>query len=1018
MASLQDGDPAYVGGYRLLERLAVGGMGIVYLGESPSGRKVAVKLIRLEQAGDPEFRARFAREVEACRLVSGFHTAAFIAADADADRPWLVTQYVPGSSLDARVRRDGALDSAAVHQLAAALAEGLDAIHSAGLVHRDLKPANILLADDGPRIIDFGIAKRTGSSGDLRLTATGIVVGTPAFLSPEQLGADRPVGPASDIFSLGSVLAFAATGRAPFEVGDLTATMYAIVSRPPVLRLPPGPLLDIITACLAKDPAGRPTAAALLTYLYRTRSSPPPDPGPHGADRAIVAPAAAVPDPRASLLPDHRPDRPATAGPVTGGPAAGGPAAGKPAPVRAFVRRGALTRRSPAPRAWVPPVPVAPADGARADLPLVPPSPVQVRPARYGWRLVAAGAAGRWLASANGDGIIASWLAASGQPVRSWPAEAGVRAMAAGPDDLLVVATDDGRVRAWDVTTGTGRRYLPDSVAGLTGPGVRVRDLALDPAGSWLAASVDGRLLLWDVTDPGEPLLAAKLPTRAEVTALSFDDTGWRLATGDADGKVHVWDLAELADAAPVPATPGASAFDAVPLGTTWIHPPGTLPDVSRPQSGRVLALAWDDAGDRWLSVGARGRPDGATAAGHAAGTAPGTVADGIGIAGVALRAAAVSPAGGFAAMIDDTRGRVYLADLDGPADGGPAEPRVLDDADLTVTGVSFAGSGMLAVGASDGSLRLWDPSRRATREVRAADSAASAVAAVAASPGGERLVISDRRAELTSFSAANGSCKPGWAVSSRPAGECLAFRADGTRLATAGDVVRIWDSADGSPIGVLPGRTGRARAVATDHDGNRIAAAWAEAVVTVWQGRKLLWELTGHYGAVLTVAFAASPGLLLSAGDDHTIRAWDLAAGKEIASHTPLGYRVTVLAASRSGAVIAGGCADGTIRLCADGKPGTLPDWTDAPVLAGHVHGITAMSFDPGGRFLASASRDGTARVWDLATRSATTVLLPGAAAVVCADGTWRGLGESDGLLWQAVGLTRVPLPTLEADT
>ena len=392
---------------------------------------------------------------------------------------------------------------------------------------------------------------------------------------------------------------------------------------------------------------------------------------------------------------------------------------------------------------------------------------------------------------------------------------------------------------------------------------------------------------------------------------------------------------------------------------------------------------------------------------------------DGIGIAGVPLRAAALSPGGGFAAMIDDVRGRVYLADLDRPADDGPADPRVLDDTDLTVTGVAFADSGMLAVGASDGSLRVWDPSRRATRLVRAAGSAMTAVAAVAASPDGERLVICDRRAELTSFSAVNGSFEPGWAVGAPPAGECLAFRADGTRLATAGDVVRIWDAADGSPTAILPGRTGRgARAVAADHDGNRVAVAWAESVVTVWQGRKLLWELTGHYGAVLTVAFAPRPGLLLSAGDDHTIRTWDLATGTEVACHTPLGYRVTVLAASRSGAVIAGGCADGTIRLCEDGKPGTLPDWTDAPVLAGHVHGITAMSFDPSGRFLASASRDGTVRVWDLATRSATTVLLPGAAAVVCADGTWRGLGETDGLLWQAVGLTRVPLPTLEADT
>jgi WD40 repeat protein len=1000
MAALQDGDPSYVGAFRLLERLAVGGMGIVYLGESPSGRKVAVKLIRPEQAGAPEYRARFQSEVAACRLVSGFHTAAFVDADADADRPWLVTQYVPGPSLDARVRRDGAFEQAAVHQLAAALAEGLDAIHSAGLVHRDLKPANILMADDGPRIIDFGIAKRSRDGGDLRLTATGIVVGTPAFLSPEQLSDDSPVGPASDIFSLGSVLAFAATGRAPFDVGDLSATMYAIVHRPPLLHLAAGPLLDILTACLAKDPASRPTAAALLTYLYRTRSSPSPDQGLHRADGAgeAAAPVAAV----VPAPPRRLPPNPAPASLM-----AGAPASAKPAPVRAFIRRGALARRPPAPRDPAPPVPAAAAAGSEVGLPQVLPSPVQVRPVRHGWRLVAADAAGRWLASANGDGIITSWLPGPGQPVRSWPAEAGVRAIAAGPDELLVVATDDGRVRAWDVATGIGRRYLPDSVASLTGPGVRVRGLALDPSGNWLAASVGGRLLLWDVTDPGEPLLAAKLPTRAEVTALAFDDTGWRLATGDTDGKIHVWDLAELGDAAPVPATPGTSEFDAVPLETSWIHPPGTLPDANRPRSGRVLALAWDGAHDQWLSVGAQGRPD--TAA------ARGTAADGIGIAGVPLRAAAVSPGGGFAAMIDDVRGRVYLANLDGPADEGAAAPRVLDGTDLSVTGVAFADSGMLAVGGSDGSLRVWDPSRRASRVVRAAG---SPVAAIAAAPRGDRLVISDRHAKLHSFTAVNGSFVPGWAVDAPSAGESLAFRSDGTRLVTAGEVVRIWEAADGSPAGILPGRTGRGRAVAADHDGNRIAVAWAETVVSVWQGRKLLWELTGHYGAVLTVAFAPRPGLLLSAGDDHTIRTWDLATGKEVACHTALGYRVTVLAASRPGAVIAGGCADGTIRLVEDGKPGTLPDWTGAPVLSGHVHGITAMSFDRSGRFLATASRDGTARIWDLATRSATTVLLPGAAAVVSADGTWRGLGETDGLIWQAVGLSRVPLPIMETDT
>jgi WD40 repeat protein len=978
MASLQDGDPRHVAAYRLVERLAAGGMGVVYLGESPGGRRVAVKVIRPDLVGEPEFRARFRREVEAARLVSGFHTAAVVDADPDADPPWMVTQYVPGPSLDARVRRDGPLGPVTVHQLAAALAEGLHAIHSCGLVHRDLKPLNIVMADDGPRIIDFGIAKAMGASSDPRLTATGAIVGTPAFLSPEQLDGS-PIGPASDIFSLGSVVAFAAAGRAPFAAPNFTATSYAIVNKAPDLRPLTGSLLEIITACLAKDPASRPTASALLTYLYRTRPSASPGPPPRAA-ADLWDPARTVPP-----------------GPSTAIPVSIARAQERPDLVRATVRRDALARRASVPR-----VP----DPRPAGTPalLGPPMPsrvqVQVRPAGRGWRLVTAGTDGRWLASANGDGIITAWLAGSGLPVRSWSAGARVRAMAAGPSDLLVVATDDGRVTAWDVAAGTACFYLSGTAPGLTGSHVRVRCLALDPSGTWLAAGVEGRLLLWDVADPNEPLLAAGLPCPAEVTALAFDGTGWRLAAGDEDGKVRVWNLAELADTTAVNTGPGAAEFGALSLETTWVGRPGTLPDASRPHSGRVLALAWDDARDRWLGAdpaGPHGWPGGAAA-------------EGSGIVGVPLRAAALSPGGGFAAMIDDARGRVYLAGLD-----RPGRPRVLDGTDLIITGVAFTGSGALALGGSDGSLRRWHTSRLAMDVIRAAG---SPVTALAASPDGTRLVVSDRDRRLSSFDAVNGSLEPGWTADSPEPAPGMAFRADGKRLVTAGDAARIWNGTDGTLAGVLPGRTGRARSIAADRDGKRIAAAWAETVVTVWEDRRLLWELTGHKGAVLTVAFGPRPGLLVSAGDDETIRIWDLATGRETTCHRSLGYRVTVLAASPSGTTLAAGCADGTVRLYEAGLRGTLPGWADAPVLAGHAHGITAMSFDISGRFLATGSRDGTARIWDMATRSATAVLLPGAAAVMSPDGTWRGLGETGGLIWQAAGLTRMPLSTLEALT
>jgi serine/threonine protein kinase len=257
---LQPGDPELIGPYRLRGRLGAGGMGRVYLGLSPGGRAVAIKVIRAELAQDPEFRARFRREVAVARTVSGLYTAPVLDADADGPEPWLATAYVPGPSLADAVSQHGPLPAASVLMLAAGLAEGLTAIHAAGVVHRDLKPANVLLADDGPRVIDFGISRGAEASA---LTQTGLVVGSPGFMSPEQ-AEGREVGPPSDIFSLGAVLAFAATGRGPFGSGSTPALVYRVVHDVPQLdQVPPG-VRPLIERCLAKDPAGRPSAADLL----------------------------------------------------------------------------------------------------------------------------------------------------------------------------------------------------------------------------------------------------------------------------------------------------------------------------------------------------------------------------------------------------------------------------------------------------------------------------------------------------------------------------------------------------------------------------------------------------------------------------------------------------------------------------------------------------------------------------------------------------------------------------------
>jgi Protein kinase domain len=266
VGGLQPGDPQWAGPYRLLGRLGSGGMGQVFLGRSAGGRPVAVKVIRPDLAGDVNFRARFRQEVSAARKVSGLYTALVVDADPDGQMPWLATAYVPGPSLADAVASHGQLPAETVLALAAGLAEGLHAIHAAGLVHRDMKPSNVLLADDGPRVIDFGISRAVEASA---LTHTGAVVGSPGFMSPEQ-AVGHEVGPQSDMFSLGAVLTFAATGEGPFGTGPTHALIYRVVHGQPSLDRLPAQVRPLVERCLAKDPADRPTAGELLAHLSTT----------------------------------------------------------------------------------------------------------------------------------------------------------------------------------------------------------------------------------------------------------------------------------------------------------------------------------------------------------------------------------------------------------------------------------------------------------------------------------------------------------------------------------------------------------------------------------------------------------------------------------------------------------------------------------------------------------------------------------------------------------------------------
>ncbi|WP_432077388.1 PQQ-binding-like beta-propeller repeat protein [Streptomyces sp. YPW6] len=431
-------DPRRIGPFEVLGRLGAGGMGLVYLARSASGRRVAIKTVRTELAEDQLFRVRFTREVEAARAVSGFYTAAVVDADPRAAVPWLATAYVPAPSLEEIVNECGPMPTQAVRWLAAGIAEALQSIHGAGLVHRDLKPSNVLVVEDGPRVIDFGIASGVSNT---RLTMTNVAVGTPAYMSPEQARDSRSVTGASDVFSLGSTLVFAATGHAPFHGANPVETVFMLLREGPDLAGLPDDLRPLIESCMQMDATRRPSPADLQSqlapHLFASggddsgtasawlparatamiearrgggRTAPPaapvpPPPPPRqpprapepdtawrsGADLRSPSPLASpsplsggpapVPSAGPSVAPDSGPVRlPGAKVPIGPGPRAGdgrGAAASHPAPATGWVRPPAGVNGA-SPAATAPAAPV-PAPGPAPDAP----APDRWRPWRF-----------------------------------------------------------------------------------------------------------------------------------------------------------------------------------------------------------------------------------------------------------------------------------------------------------------------------------------------------------------------------------------------------------------------------------------------------------------------------------------------------------------------------------------------------------------------------------------------------------------------------------------------------------
>ncbi|GGZ74848.1 serine/threonine-protein kinase [Streptomyces bluensis] len=312
----ESGSTGSIGGYTVVDRLGSGGMGVVYLARSASGRQVAVKLIHAQYAQDEEFRARFRQEVAAARRVSGAFTAPVVDADPDAEQPWMATLYVPGPALSDMVAKEGPLGGRALRTLALGLVEALRDIHQAGMVHRDLKPSNVLMAEDGPRVIDFGISRAADNQA---LTVTGRLMGTPPFMSPEQFARPKDVTAASDVFSLGSLLVYAATGHGPFDADSPYLTGYQVMHEAPSLYGVPEPLRSIAERCLDKNPYARPELAELQRLFESLPDTPAP---PAWTPPPVPAPAPAPASAPGTVQPPTPTTNPASAQTPTQTPAA------------------------------------------------------------------------------------------------------------------------------------------------------------------------------------------------------------------------------------------------------------------------------------------------------------------------------------------------------------------------------------------------------------------------------------------------------------------------------------------------------------------------------------------------------------------------------------------------------------------------------------------------------------------------------------------------------------------------
>jgi serine/threonine protein kinase len=748
---LHPSDPQRVGSYRLTARLGSGGMGKVYLARTASGRQVVIKVIRSEHAENEEFRTRFAREAEIARRVGGFHTAQVVDADPDADPPWIATAHIPGPTLDQAVRKHGPIAPPALLVLAAGLAEGLKAVHACGLVHRDLKPGNIILTHDGPRIIDFGIARPLDASS---VTAQGAVFGTLPYMSPEQTDGSH-VDPPSDVFSLGTVLAYAATGTNPFSGATMAETLRRIISPAP----DPGDIAPDVRALIAEcwnhDPALRPTPEQILTRFESLdlqdawppdhlaalegigpatgHSSQPPVSG-SASQPPVSGPSSQPPVSGSSSQPSAagHSSPPRAAGHTSWPPVTGSPshprAAGTPSWPPASGSPVSDPPNSNPPNSNPPPLrgpAVGPAPMTAGYRGAPPPPPMAPRPASAG----------------------TARTAPSGRAIGQWI----VGFVAVATVGILIVA---GFVWVSSPDEGNGSGTGPDpsggnqaSETGVFDHGDDVQSIAFSPDGTTLATGGnDDAARVWDIESGDE--IAVFEGHEDWVRSVAFSPDGTMLATGGDDRTARVWDIESGEETA---------VFEG---HEDWVRSVAFSPD------GTMLATGSDDRTARVWDV--ESGEETATLEGHEDW----------------IQSVAFSPDGTMLATGgDDSTVRLW-----DPADGDAIDTL----SGLTGYGltVAFSPDGTtLAAGGSDAAPRIWDV--ESTDEIATLQGHADAVRSVAFSADGATLISGDDGGTARVWNASTGQ----EITTLQLEGMVLAAAPDGTTLATADfGTVRLWN--------------------------------------------------------------------------------------------------------------------------------------------------------------------------------------------------------------------------------